>query len=252
MTHSDNLDIWPATFDLLNNIFNKIEINICTNNKQLFTTKINNANIKTIYEYNDSQTYPERIANILEILTDKYVITFRDNDWLINADENKLLELINNVDKYNIDRLALFAPQEPKCTKNNIININTTEYIKPIPDNDYYHHSVMPSLWNRISLLELCKEFKNFNYQVFEVSPIIQEYVKHNLKVYNTHSYNSKNYAWNLDLIPYFEFIHLFYMGTWYRDQNFAYGSLKEHFYGLISKYEINIYKSRSINKNHK
>lgn len=239
-THSDNHDIWPICFDLIHKFFKKIPIYISTNNKSLFINTVTNIEKDNIYEYSETDTYPSRILQTIFNIKSEYTLLSRDTDWILNCEEEKIISLIPIMKQFNIDRLGLYHDMniDMNCDydKKNIINIDSNNYITK-SRICYYAFSLMPSLWNLKSLFKLFSEFNNLNYQQLE-HDLCQNYIKQYMNVYHLHSNLSIHKSWNANLVPYFEFIHVYNL-----DLDAAYGSFVSTFFELHKKYNIDPYK---------
>jgi hypothetical protein len=234
-THSKNEDIWPIMFDLIKPYFKKINVYVITNNmNKLLQINNNNNNIDkyNIYEYCENETYSIRILNAISVILSEFIILLRDTDWLLNCDEERLLNLIPIMTKYNVDRLSLYHDKAVDINNIDKFNINETDFIINSTQN-LYAFSLMPSLWKIGSLLKFHSQFKNLKYQELEYE-ICQSYIRSHMNIFNLCSNISIHESWNYKLVPYFEFIHVYSIL-----KESAYGSFLNKFYDLHIKYNI-------------
>jgi len=248
MANSENIDIWPVTFDLIKKNFKTINIIVCVDDIVKFknAVDINNYNID-VEKYNNNDTYIKRLNDFTKTNNSEYLLVIRDNDWICYANETNILNLITKLEKHNIDRLALYSD-------GNYDNSNNKEsYEKIIIDDenyfinckDYYNFSYMPSIWKNNSLSNLTSRFLDLTYRDFESSEEVQNFTRINFIVYSAYSMLSSKKTWGICLIPYFEFIHIFYKGKWILS---SYDTMLDEFNILIKTYNINIESRMNAN----
>jgi hypothetical protein len=166
----------------------------------------------------------------------------RDNDWLCKANESKLMDLIPVMEQNNIDRLALYSDgiYDHSNEKGSFEKITLHEEDYLIKCKTYYNFSYMPSIYNKNALAFITTSFLHLSYREFETSTDVQHFAQTKLNVYSTYSTKTTEKTWGLYLVPYFEFIHIFYRGKWILS---SFDTMINEFNNIIKQYNIDINK---------
>jgi hypothetical protein len=153
-THSEYSDIFDVAMRRFKKYASSLPITICTDKSGLILGEYGEGyNIGDVFEYDNALVYHLRLASILERIGTKYVCLNHDNNVLFDhLDISGINTYIGMMDVGNIQVLRL-SPSlicEPKSGKG---------LIEPITEPSWYC-SVLPTIWERESLLSLCKKFQ--------------------------------------------------------------------------------------------
>jgi hypothetical protein len=161
------------------------------------------------FEYNESNTYYLRLYNILNTITDDYIILNNDNDILIDyVNIDKLNETIEYMKDNNIDQI--------RVSNSGIYNKpdNTNDDLNIYKIKNGYFMSVQCGIWKRISLLKIVSKFRNHPYNCGECYEI-QNYVENNLNNYFMFKYTDLLDACDGQYIGIFPALHIITGGKW-------------------------------------
>lgn len=154
-THTDCSDIWPIYFDSYKFFFDHPN-HIVLNNQ-----KSNNINLKQ-YLYHNIR-FSDRILNLLYQIDTKYVlISLEDMILYDNVCKDKIIELIDFCDSNNVDFIRLIKSGIYSCKHigNNIYKIENFDWL----------FSVTPTIWNKLFLINVLENNKNFNIWDLEIN----------------------------------------------------------------------------------
>ena len=204
-THDEYSDILDIHLKRLNKHYPEIKPLIATNSKDYILNKYDNINEDRILLYDSSKPFGERLNSILSKIQTEYVLLCFDNDILVgNVDAKKISEIVNEMENENIDQVRLVVGGINNPVFNDELNKN----------NGSYFFSVIPTLWNVKTLLDITYTFKDINYRTFEGLDI-QNYVS---KFNNTYISSSKDIKYTDEghyLSYYFPICHCIGNGKW-------------------------------------
>lgn len=206
-------------FPLLN-IINKYLENI-PNKKILFIDKIvpshDNLCFDEIIFYDDNLNFTKKVYNSLKQLNEdnKYIIFSLDIDILLKIENNKINNITSIMDNENIDSVILYD----YILNNGLIDLNDNTSKIGHNYDFFYYFNLQPSIWKLKSLIKLYNE-NDICYRNLE--SYIQEYCKHNFKIYSLTIYNESKKVvglFNYNLCDTYLFMHISCFGV-VRDYN--------------------------------
>lgn len=201
-THSDFDDIIEITLKRIHKYFSSIGVSICTNNKSLIDGKYKELyNIKHVYEYNDTLTYSQKAASILEQISTTYVLFNHDHNILFNyVNVDVLNSIMNTMTNDNLDtvRLSTDGIDNPRMDDSNLLKKNTGPY----------YFSVSSALWRTQSLLDLFRKYESSTYRTIEYA--CQDYAS---QLKNYYISSSKDYP--NDCSCHYPFVHTTRYAKW-------------------------------------
>lgn len=177
LSNSSYSYLWPIINDKLSNIDN-VFICIESNNQNF----VFNKNIKTIF-YESDLNYTQRVKSILEKISDDYVILLHDIDIVLNFNSLLIEEYFKLVKENQIDRLSFGVYNNPSKTLNKN-NVTICKLDQNISNNFYTPYDHTPSIYKRMSLIEIYSRFNNETYVSVEQNKELQIFVNENYKFY--------------------------------------------------------------------
>jgi hypothetical protein len=240
-SHSDYAYLWPIIEE---------KINLFTGINTIFYYNSNSTidkpcGFKKYVEYDEKMLYSERWISLLEnnkltnILGDNdYLIVVHDIQIIVNCEINKLIKLVDILDKYKIDRCSLNVFNGSDIIKDEIAicNLNTS----PIKTNTYIPYDLCPTIWKKISFFNLWKTFPNTSYRESELNNNLQNYCKYNFKCYGLQKNNTEKIYYCLGR-PYYDLFKVLFI-TIQGEITFpveVYMDLQTEFMQLFYKYKL-------------
>jgi len=252
--HTDYMDVLNIQTDYLESISDKI----------LFINKNQNYNddlyskYKTVIFYDDSKTYPQRLSECLNQINDEYILFLHDIDIVLSLNQNTINNFYNFLKHHNYDRIDLKHTSDTntsmvyECEINKDYrdwvttkNLNDTNNLFLIKQNDpnKYIYNVNPSIWKRLTLLEIMETFPNKNYRTIEDIDV-QEFTK-KYSIFKIYS-NNKKECGHFDCINDFVFFHITHNGSFVPLNGQActiygqpYWVVKDQYENIVEKYNL-------------
>lgn len=141
-----------------------------------------------IYDINNC--YSKRWTNdILPNIETDYILVVHDVQVIVNYDENFILNSLQIMKEYSIDRLSLNVFNGIDIIKNynlNICNLNSAN------GNTFIPYDVCPCIWNTKSFKILFETFPNETYKTSELNDDLQYFCKNNFKCYGQNKSEEK------------------------------------------------------------
>lgn len=205
-THTDYNDIWHIITQTLTEIIGtKIAIYFAINKDVSISFKK--------YLYTESNTYPQRIIEILKQSQSDYILFFHDNDILMSFNNNKYEKLLDFMKTDNITRLIL-GVLPSKTFYKQIDSIMIGKADENCSEAFLTPYDVGPSIWNRIDLINIMSKFINETYRTIESSAIQEECKKYTIVgicYINTPVKFTQGRPFSTD----FSFCHILLRGKW-------------------------------------
>jgi hypothetical protein len=232
-THSSFEDILDVTLKRFKKYAANLPLSICSDKIDIIARKYATGyNIGQLYKYDDTLDYQIRLVSVLEQLGTKYVCLHHDNNCLYNfLNIDTMNGLLERMDKSEMDslRLSHVGINFPKDDTSDIITYNTGPYI----------YSVWPTIWNRETLLYICRILKK-PYKECE-SPECQNLVRQFNNYYLCKSVKDTYttiYQATSDLYP---SVHYTSSGRWYCGEEAVHclPEMKEKVFDIIREYHI-------------
>jgi hypothetical protein len=241
-SHSDYSYLWKIIEEYFSKI-NGIKCVFISNNTTIEKPK----GFEQYIEYNSNDCYAKRWINILPLIDSKYIIVVHDVSIIVNYESDKMIKLINVVNKYNIDRLSLNVFKADNYIEDNgikICNLNSTN----IQSKTFIPFDVCSAIWNKESFLKLWLHFPSETYHSSEVNQLLQLFCKNNLNCFGLQYNNNEKIYYCLGR-PYhnlFKILHITIKGeiTYPLD---VYMDMKDDFLYIFEKYSL----KDKININH-
>lgn len=122
-----------------------------------------------VVAYDDTLTYPARLASCLAHITTPYVIFVHDIDVILNFDTDRFVELLQTVNQYDIDRLffGMIKPCDDMIHAHNFV-LSKAKH-SPMFALPY---DVGPSIWKHSLFLDLMTKYTKETYRTIESSGI--------------------------------------------------------------------------------
>jgi len=197
-SHSDFFDILEIQIECFKKIFKDTSINI-----YLFTNKHCDFCPYDNLIYDDTLPYASRVLScITQIKNNNYILVLHENDALITFDKVFIDLLLQKMKDNNINSLELKQLDKP-VNDEIIINNNISISRKTID----YVFSVQPTIWLKLSLVNLLSKFSSLTYRTIE-SPDVHSYVRNNYNAYILNDRQSIQTIW-YRVSKHFVFIHL-------------------------------------------
>jgi hypothetical protein len=236
-SHTDYSDIWPIVCAYIEHIKDTSIRKIFACNKS--TTDVTIKNYDAIVFYDDSKTYPQKLLEIMNYVTTKYVILIHDNDITINFNINKLLNLISLCNTHDIDRCMFgMVPRQDIIITDNDIYLTDARGTN-IGPHFCTPYDVGPSIWKKECIVDVMTKFKNETYRTIETSEI-QNYLKQ-YKIYALTT--SPNYRPVYQIArPFpdcFQILHMIQCGKWF--EPIYYMDLEEVFKKILLLFKIDM-----------
>lgn len=191
-THSDFLPIWKIISYSLNKLNLSIPIILLCDKKELFTDFYH---FKDIIEYKTDKPeflnhkfetendipYASRLLDCLPFIQEKYIFFTHENDLIITFNLEKILTMKDYMIKSNITRIHLSIDHSTiKYDHNGFVDKNTFIGNRVYLENDvvlttqnnYYHYSVAPSIWDKEKMYLLLKQFYYKGYREIECKEV--------------------------------------------------------------------------------
>lgn len=237
-THTDYSDIWPLTFDGIEKLKDLYIEKVFACDKYSEDSRITNLYDRTIL-YDDSLTYPQRVAQVLEQISSDYVFFVHDIDIILNFNISAFYRLFDLVKEYNLDRmfLGMLKPSNETIEDGRFVltrsRDNSPIYVQP--------YDVGPSIWKREVFLTMMYKHKDETYRSIESCDIQKD-----LDPYRCFGIAPSQYY-----IPYFQiarpvssdfkFLHILSYGKWF--DLYSYMDLQIDLLDLLNKYKIDVNK---------
>ena len=214
-------------------------ISAIKSNKYLLTNNAHNDHSFSVFDevirYDDSKPYATRLHS-LKNLKHKYVLFMHDMDILIHKDDSILLNLVDHMEKNNIDRIDLkhhsVSPSESIIKLDDKINLVLQK------DVNQYIYNVNPSIWKIESLLKIMELFSYCSYRAIE-NLQVQTYAK-NQQIYKLTGSNKVRCGYFI-CMEYFQYLHITHHGQFLPNTNNLLDEFPSKEYEKIySKYIIN------------
>uniref|UniRef100_A0A6C0D773 Glycosyltransferase n=1 Tax=viral metagenome TaxID=1070528 RepID=A0A6C0D773_9ZZZZ len=237
--HTDYSETWSVYFDYLfknNSTFKKV---VCVNNKnameEFFKTK--GYIYDRLIEYDETIPFAQRMVYILNQLDYEYVLFSPDNIILLSYDNNKITTIVNWLYNNNYDSVQFHM----KKNDNSLINISNDITVYQIHDLEY-PFSFLPSIWNRITLLNAYKSVPNSSYRFFEID--VMNFINNNANVFRLKDIGQeKIVGWDSDMEPWFIYLHIIHQRKWCGESFFRNDYFKNEHNTIMQKYNINTTK---------
>lgn len=241
-SHTDYSDIWPLVLDGIEKLPTCIPTLFACNHIPFESDKDTlRQYYTTILEYNDSQTYPQKILQILNSISTPYICLVHDIDILVHIDTDIFLHLVKTVVESNMDRCSLeMFPQKESDNFSDMLRFTSIQhpYCSPSFMTPY---DVGPSLWNVHTLRELMTEFQNETYRSIEVSNIQTVLSKKNVWGLTKHTTCTPVYQIQRPFPSFFQVLHILSGGKWFPSH--IYQDLEGIFLQLQQTYKIDTSK---------
>lgn len=173
--------------------------------------------IQSLYDriitYDDSLTYPARVASCLAQLTTDYVMFVHDIDVIVNFDILKFVDVWNTVQEHNLDRLffGMVKPCEDMI-QNKWLVLSRAKH-SPIFALPY---DVGPSIWKHSVFLELFTKYSGETYRTIECSGIQGDLAKHRCYAIAPSPYYFPLFHLVRPMSNAFIFMHILASGKWF------------------------------------
>ena len=185
-SNSEYSFLWPIIEESMSKI----------NFKKIFVCDVNNLEKPKGFDkyitYDINNCYAKRwTMDILPNIEEEYILVIHDVQIIVNMDENFILNILQLLSEYNIDRCSLNVFNgNDIINKNNITlcNLNTAN------GNTYTPYDLCPAIWNKKSFNKLFENFKNETYRTSELNENLQMFCKNNFKCYGQQKSNEKIY----------------------------------------------------------
>jgi len=222
-THSDFDDILEITLKRIQKFFASVVVSICTNNASLIDEKYKDIyNIQHVYEYDDSLTYSQKVASVLERISTTYVLFNHDHNILFN-DVNVciLRSIMDEMTKNGIDtvRLSTDGVDDPIMDDSSLLKKNTGPY----------YFSVSSAIWRTHSIFSLFTKYESSTYRNIEYA--CQEYAAQLKNYYISSSHDSPHCC-----SCYYPFVHTTRYSKWLLHNN------KDKIIDMAKEYSIDLY----------
>jgi hypothetical protein len=230
-THSDYKDLWPILLDSLSQ--RTIQIPICF--AMDHTPEDPRFEAYKVYLYDDTLTYPQRIASICKQISSDYLFFFHDIDVLVHFDQSRLETLMEWIEAMDVDRFALgIYPSSSYVTTYQDIPIAKLE--KNTCDWFTSPYDPGPSIWKRKTFEEVMTQFSNETYRTIESSGIQDV-----LSTKNVFGFAKRNlyplFTIGRPYTPWFPFCHVLIRGQWVCNEGWQ--SFESFMAILLDKYKI-------------
>lgn len=187
-SHSDYSFLWSVIEDYIKKIPQLNPVFVCNKNN------LNNKpeGFCKYIEYDDRLCYAQRwIVDILPHIESKYILVVHDVAVILNCNVNKINNIVNIIDKHNIDRCCMIVFDGIEIIHDNDIYLcNLNNHVKSLI---YTPYDVSPAIWNKSSYLKLWNMFPNETYRNSELNSNLQKYCR-TLKCYGLQKTNDKIY----------------------------------------------------------
>ena len=192
--------------------------------------------------YEQTNTYSQRLLDIMMKIDFDYVVFVPDIDIIINLDLNALNIYVDIMKKNMIDRVHLSAfDGYEQIHKHAYALCNLNNHLKQRP-NHFIPIDSGPVLWKKTSFVELLHKFPNETYNSLELNVLVQNYCKQYLKCYGiqvtpriTIKYHyGRTYSSDLD------FLHLTVKGNFLKPF-YVYYDYEKELNHIIEKYKLDM-----------
>lgn len=237
--HTEYSEVWPVYFDYLfknSKTFKKV---VCVNNKnemeEFFKTR--DYIYDQLIEYDETIPFAQRMIYILELIQSEYVIYYSDNYILMSFDENKIMSVVDWLHKNQLSSVQFHL----RKNDNDLINITDDIHVYQIKDLEY-PFSFLPSIWDRIALLNMYKLVPNSSYRSFEID--VMSYIHNFAKVFRLKDIGQvKEIGWDSDMEPWFTYLIIIHYRNWCDENLFKNDYFKNEYINIMKKYNINTNK---------
>ena len=234
--HTDYSDVWPIYFDYLFKNSKTIEKIICVNNKnemeKFFETK--EYKYDMLIEYDETIPFASRMAYVLQNNSSEYVLYCADNNIISSCNEEKIYDIVKWLYVNNLDSVQLHMFKNDNLQ----IDINDSIHVYEIFGSEY-PFSFLPSIWNRITLLNAYKSIPNCNYREFELEiiPFMNKYAR----VFRLKDVGQEKIkGWDCEMEPWFIFLHIIFVRKWCDETFFTTDYFKKEYNSIMEKYKVN------------
>lgn len=217
-THSDFLPLWDIIPHSLNKLNISLPIILLCDKKELYNKYYN---FKDIIEYNDNDTYASRLLSCLPKIDEQFILLMHENTILTHFDIEKILIIKKYVENSGLSRVHLSIDHSTTVMDNNekinknIFNgekIFLEKNIVLTKENNYYHYSVGPSIWNKQHLYIILQQFPHKTYRDMEATKEIDYYMAEkgfHICYYGFNKQDNIIQASRRDMIDYFAYFHI-------------------------------------------
>lgn len=239
-THSDYSYLWP----IINDYIKKYNFKKVFAYDKIPENSILPDSFDRYIKYDSSLLFTSRLVPVLQELPEDYILLIYDVDIIINIDEEALQNYICIMNENNIDRvnIAVFDGNSQKycknkqyalCDLNSSLNQKTNHYV-PIDCN--------PTIYHRLSFINLLKLFPNRKYNCFDSDIDIIKYCKNKMKCYGIQCTPNLKIIYNrgLTYCHKLSFLHITVAGKFLYPFN-CYYDYENELNEIISKYNLNV-----------
>lgn len=236
-SHTEYADIWPLVCYGISHLPDELsKVFVCEE-----TTEESYRCIQPFYQqvlmYKDTQTYPQKLIQILEQISTPYVWLIHDIDIPIHIDKDALHTILEVVQTYDMDRcsLELMPAKEDDILHKDVRFTNIQKggvshvYLTP--------YDVGPSLWKRTTLLEGLRAFHKETYRTIEFSGIQQFFASKRIWALAPHPTYNSIYMIGRPFPFICCFLHILAGGKWYPFH--IYQDLADLLIYLLEQFEI-------------
>ena len=233
-THSEFEDLWKINFDYIDKSFPFLKRYVAIDNKNSIINKKDEFKIDKIIQYNDGNTYAEKMITILNEIDTAYVFFTHDNNIIYKNDHTIFFNLFNKLKEINGDRLVFELEQS--LHKSPIIKVDGENAGLQLTTDYYYYFNVQTGIWKTSSYLDIFKTFPQSTYRTIEDSNI-QEYVRSKYKVYRLATMGPIFKSVGFIFPTYFHFLHITMRRQWVSFHIFQ--DLQEDWKNLFKEYKL-------------
>lgn len=256
--HTDYLEVLNIQTDYAQN---KGHLTLFINKNELDMTDLY-AKYDEVVFYDDRETYASRVLSCLEKIDYDYILFLHDIDIILKTDDIMIGSLLDFLRDNNFDRVDLKytdkVNQSSKLIKmNNIQDIskwdevtfneiekkNTLPYLVEQTDEKDYIYNVNPSIWKRVTFMDILNKFKHKNYRTIEEIDV-QIYSK-KFKIFKMFS-NKKLDCGYFQCLDGFVFLHISHNGKLLPlNMNFvtvygqSYNDISNDYIQIVEKYNL-------------
>ena len=232
-THTDYSDIWCLMMEGVEQLSGAERVLFC--NRVPEDPKIMELYNRVI-TYDDSLTYPARIAQCLEHISTEYVMFVHDIDVIVSFDMDRFADIMNTIVEYELDRL-FFGMVQP-CSDmicNNWLVLARAKH-SPIFALPY---DVGPSVWKRSVFLEFMEKYSDQTYRTIETSAIQDDLQNYRCYAFAPCPNYFPIYHLVRPMTSLFIFMHILASGKWF--DPICYMDLQTVFLQKINSHNINM-----------
>jgi hypothetical protein len=206
-THSDFKDVLRIYIENYKKYFNHVPLSVCVNNANWIRSEYDGIFVfQNIYEYDETLTYPGRIASVLSKIDTPYTLLNQEINVIVDHPSRNILSTIlafmkeTNADQVRLSDSGLL----------NIVRDNTMIHKM----NGGFIMSVISAIWKTSSLHTLYSAFAHKTYRTIEDQDV-QQFVEHNLANYYISSTLDIEHRPLHALSYHFPSIHVTHHGKW-------------------------------------